>query len=103
MDNDKVHQKMHVSRVKKGIERTLHTAEFEGIVIHNFIDEEIEWATLEERQRKTNNWLTVLITEYKRDEDRILEELGLEHKKFDHKDYRKKKREALNLDDLDTL
>ena len=109
LETDKKEKIVRKSRIKKGIERTINTAKYESIVIHSFIDEEIEWSTITERQRKTNDWLTVLITEFKRDYDRIMEELGMEEKKaffkngVEEKDYRPAAGVETELDNLDTL
>lgn len=72
---------LRTSRIIKGIKRTLNTAAYESIVIEDAIEEEITWKTPEERMRKIQNWETVFLDEFKKSHDRILEELGLSHKK----------------------
>lgn len=96
-------------RIKMGIERTLSTAKFEGIVIHYEIDEEITWSDLAERQRKVQSWETVLTKEFQGAHDRILEELKLSHKKayfknyLEDKDTRPDPYDGDQYDDLDEL
>jgi anthranilate/para-aminobenzoate synthase component II len=102
-----VEAQLRKSRIHKGIARTLNTAKYESIVIEDHIDEEIEWSTLEERDKKINNWETILITRYKQFHDRVMNELGLEHKvayfKESEPDYRNEPGTANELDDLDGL
>lgn len=84
MKNDKVQaEQMPVrkSKVSKTIQRLLSTAKFENITITESIEEEIEWRTLEERDKKINNWNTIIINQYKDTEEAVLSELGLEIKK----------------------
>lgn len=118
--NDEVQQKekladegklpLRTSRITKGIKRTLNTAAYETIVIEDSIEEEITWKTKEERDLKVENWEKVLIESFKKSHDKILDELGLSHKKA----YFKKVSEETakryvqepvkkNLDDLDAL
>lgn len=68
------------SKIRKGIQRTLNTAKFEQIVIYDEIEEVIEWTTPQERQKKINNWDTVLVKQFKKTHDEILAELNLSHK-----------------------
>lgn len=67
--------------IRKSIRRTLNTAQFETLVIEDYIEEKIEWRDLAERQTKENNWTTILITQFKQTHDRVLNELGLSEKK----------------------
>jgi hypothetical protein len=69
------------SRIKFGISRTLNTAKYENVVILHEVEEDITWKTVDERQSKLKNWETVFVKEYKDSHDRILQELGLTHKK----------------------
>ncbi len=123
MSNDKVQAGPPVRKsvIRKSIQRTLSTAKFEGIVIHDEIEETIEWTTLEERQRKIKNWETLLLTTFKKSHDNILGELGLSHKKAYGVDYLDKdtrpevtdrvatpgdnqsERQGYELDGLDTI
>jgi len=105
------------SVIRRDIKRTLSTAQYETLVIEVGIEEEIEWNNLEERHTKINNWNTLLIQDFKESSDRILEELGITHKKAYFKNpteetkakYQKpaqaqaKKEDTFNLDDLDSL
>lgn len=119
MDNAKVQTessdtpvKVRKSIIRKSIQRTLSTGKFETIVIQDGIEEEIEWTTLDERQKKLKNWETLLIQGFKQSHDRILDELSLSHKKAffknnleDKSDYQIDlgEPESRKLDDLDAL
>ncbi len=106
IDNSKTSRK---GRVKLGLQRTLSTEKFQSIVIHYELDEEIEWSTPSEREKKLLNWETILTREFKQIHDRVLDELKLTHKKayfVDHleKDDRPEPSDGLDgLDDLDSL
>lgn len=106
-ENDNTTSIKRKSRIHKGIERTLNTAKFESIVIHDYIDEEIEWTTLEERDKKVNNWEGLLINRFKVFHDKVMNELRLEHKvayfKESEPDYRAEPGKTNELDDLDSL
>ena len=103
------HSKSTKGRVQLGIQRTLSTEKFQSIVIHYDIDEEIEWQTLSEREKKIMNWQTVVTNEFKQIHDRVLEELKLRHKRayfVDHtdKDLRPDLSDGIDaLDDLGSL
>jgi len=96
-------------RIKLGLQRTLSTEKFQSVVIHYELDEEIEWTTPSEREKKVMNWETILTREFKQVHDRVLSELDLSHKKayfVDHleKDTRPEPGQGLDgLDDLDSL
>jgi len=113
---EKKQKQTRTSVIKRGIKRTLKTAEYESLVIEIGFDEEVEWSSLSERQQKIDNWNTLLLQDYKQTSDKILSELGLTHKKayfvnpsentikkfktdIDETDAS----ERLDLDDLDTL
>jgi len=97
------------SKIRLGIERTLTTARYESIKIIDQIEEEITWNTVEERQKKKQNWETVLLQSFKKSHDRILEELNLSHKKayfvnhVEEKDCRPEPGSTHELDELDSL
>lgn len=109
-------KKTRKSKIIRGIKRTLSTAQFETLVIEIGFEEEIEWTTPSERQKKIDNWNTLLIKDFKQSSDRILQELGITHKKAYFKNptqetmskYKVQAKEdavsrGLDLDDLDTL
>ncbi len=107
-------KKTRTSVIRKGIKRTLSTAQFETLVIEESMEETIEWNDLKERDQKLNNWDTVLLQRFKITHDRVLEELGLDHKKAyfknptaatveKYKHVAEKNSGKLDLDDLDTL
>lgn len=102
--------KVRKSVIRKSIQRTLSTAKYESIVIHDEIEEEIEWSSLEEREKKINNWTTLLLKEFQQSHDRILDELKLSHKKahfknsIEDKDNRPEPGSELDdIENLDTL
>lgn len=84
---EQVKPKLHVSRVRKALKRTLKTADFEGVVIEESIDEEVEWETLSERKKKLSNWNKILLDQFKETHDYALHELG---PLCEHKAYKKK-------------
>lgn len=110
---------MRTSVIKKQIRRTLSTAQFETLVIEDGFEEIIEWRTISERDKKIDNWDVILLQRFKKSHDKILDELGLSHKKAYFKNpsletkakYLKQKKlsdqpesvRGLNLDDLDIL
>jgi len=107
MNNDKEVNQKRVSKINKGIQRTLTTAKYESIVIFSHIEEEIEWTDIEERERKSRNWDTFLIEDFKQTHDSVLEELGLCEKKayfrnaLDTDDRPEPETSLENLDSLD--
>ncbi len=109
-------KKTRKSKIIRGIKRTLSTAQFETLVIEIGFEEEIEWTTPSERQKKIDNWNTLLIKDFKQSSDRVLQELGITHKKAYFKNptqetmdkYAVQAKEdavtrGLELDDLDSL
>lgn len=95
------------STIRKSIRRTLNTAAYESIVIEESIEECISWSSLAEREQKENNWTTILISQYKASEKKVLSELGISEKKahFGSVSETTKQRTPVdaNLDALDTL
>lgn len=77
----KTETKVRRGKIIRGIKRTLSTAQFETLVIEIGFEEEIEWKTNTERQKKIENWNKVLIHEFKVSSDCILAGLGITHKK----------------------
>jgi hypothetical protein len=86
------------------------------LVIEVGFEEEIEWTTPSERQKKLDNWNTLLIKDFQQSSDRILQDLGITHKKAYFKNpnaetvqrYQTQAKEdaverGLDLDDLDSL
>ncbi len=112
----------HRGRITRGIKRTLSTGQFETLVIEISLDEEIEWSSISERQKKIDAWTTVLLQDFKESSDRILSELGITNKKAyfknptpatiekyshlaaeDEMPTKKVVERGLDLDDLDTV
>lgn len=95
------------SKIRKGISRTINTAKFESVVIHDEIEEVVEWSSLEERQAKIDNWNSILISNFQKTHDEVMEQLGLGEKKayfktLEDKDNRADPAEMKNiLDELD--
>lgn len=119
MNNEKK-AKTRRSLINRAIKRTIQTAQFESLVIEVSIEEEIEWSTLSERQKKIDNWTTLLLQDFKQSADRIIADLGFTHKKayFNNPSEETKEKfkavadaqergldldTLLDLDDLDTL
>ncbi len=102
---------IRTSIIKKSIKRTIKTAQYESLVIEHGFEETIEWKNLSERDKKIENWETVLLQEYKRSHDSILEELGFSEKKayFNNpssatiQKFQHQAKSSDDLDDLDTL
>jgi hypothetical protein len=69
------------SEVTRSISRKLNTAQFETIEIRESWSETVTWTTLEERDQKLKNWEALLLQSYVGTHDRILDALGLQHKK----------------------
>jgi len=92
MDNGKVQTNLRTSKIRKGISRTLSTAAFESVVIHDEIKEEVTWSSLEERDRKVANWEMLLIQSFKQLHEKVLEELDLSHKRAHFKNNKKETR-----------
>lgn len=112
-------KKTRKSRIIRSIKRTLSTGQFETLVIEIGFEEEIEWTTPSERQKKIDNWTGLLIKDFQQSSDRILQDLGITHKKayFKNptpetiekykpqakKDAQSRGMDLDDLDDLDTL
>lgn len=107
-------KKIRTSKIIRGIKRTLSTAQFETLVIETGFEEEIEWTSVSERQKKIDSWNTLLIKDFKETSDRILQELGITHKKAyfknptqetmdKYKVQAEQDKRGLDLDDLDSL
>lgn len=107
-------KKIRTSKIIRGIKRTLKTAEYESLVIEIGFEEEIEWTSASERQKKVENWNTLLIKDFKESSDRILKELGITHKKAyfknptqetmdKYKTQAEEDKRGLDLGDLDSL
>lgn len=112
MAKEKEEQKVRHGRISRAIKRTLKTADFESLVIEIGFEEEIEWTTPSERQKKIENWTKVLLHDFKVSSDKILADLGITHKKAYFKDPNSETIEkykhlaeaqsrGLDLDDLD--
>lgn len=112
--SDEKKAKIRKSLVNRAIKRTIQTAQYESLVIEVGIEEEIEWTTLSERQKKIDNWTTLLLQDFKQSSDRIITDLGFTHKKayFNNPSEETKEKfksiadaqeRGLDLDDLDTL
>ena len=110
MSNEEVQPEMErESVITMGVSRTLSTAKFESIVIHQTIEEKITWKDLKERDKKRKNFETIFLQQYKESHDRILDELNLSHKKayfvnhLDEKDNRPDPHADDDMVDIDKL
>lgn len=69
---------MAKSKIIKGINRKIQTKTFEQVDITCHIEEEITWESLQEREKKTNKITDMLIDDFKKTYNEVLEVLGVE-------------------------
>ena len=93
-------------KLRLGLQRKLQTEKYQNLVISYDLEENLEWESLTERNKKVMNWQSVLTTEFKEVCDRIMKELGLSHIKAyveDGPDYSPVPGAPTELDNLDGL
>jgi len=71
---------MKKSKIRKAIFRKLNTAQYENVDIIVDIEEEIEWNTIEERMKKTENITKILVLDFIRTQEQALKELNINKK-----------------------
>ncbi|KKM93023.1 hypothetical protein LCGC14_1212570 [marine sediment metagenome] len=71
---------MKKSKIKKSITRKLSTAQYESIDVTVEIEEEVEWDTVEDRMKKTENISKILIIDFNNTIAKTLEEMNLKKK-----------------------
>jgi len=65
------------SRIRKSICRTIQTAKFESLVVEVSFDEDVEWTNTQERQRKSENIMKLLLKDFENSMQMAKEQLGL--------------------------
>jgi len=78
--------KKRVSKISKSISRTYNVAKFESLVVQVSFEDEIEWETLEERKRKSDNITKLLINDFEVTKVEAFKELDVELKNAYFKD-----------------
>jgi len=71
---------MKKSIIKKSITRKLSTAQYETLDIHVEVEEEVEWETVEERMRKSDNISKILVIDFVSTLTKSLEQMNLSKK-----------------------
>lgn len=74
------------SRISKSIERIFNIAQYESLKICVHIEEEIEWSSLSERNKKSDNWTKVLIEDFNTTVKAVFDNQKIESYKAFHKD-----------------
>jgi hypothetical protein len=74
------------SRISKSIERIFNIAQYESLKVCVHIDEEIEWASLSERNKKSDNWTKVLMEDFNTTVKAVFDNQKVESYKAFHKD-----------------
>ena len=86
--------------VTRNISRTLQTAKYFSLVITGGAQDTIEWSTLKERQEKMDNLTTLAIEDFRKEHDRVLNELQLAEVHAFAKDAVKEANESKSIEDL---
>jgi len=68
------------SIIKKSITRKLSTAQYETLDIHVEVEEEVEWETMEERMKKSENISKILVIDFVSTLTKSLEQMNLSKK-----------------------
>ena len=66
------------SMIKKGVTRKLNTAKYETCDIFAEISQEVEWGSVEELMKKSENVGKLVLEDYQRFELKTLQELNLD-------------------------
>ena len=72
--------KKRKSVIRKRLTRNLNTARFEQLEVSVEVEEEVEWATLRERDEKVANWSKVLLRDFTQTINEACGVLGVQHK-----------------------
>jgi len=76
---------VRVGRIRKSIERIYNVAPYESLKVVVGIDEEIEWSTLAERQKKTKNWTKLLVKDFNETVEDVFKDQDVSEHKVFHK------------------
>jgi len=71
-------EKTKKSIIKKSINRKIQTASFEQLDINIEIQEEVEWSTPKERLEKTEKVTTVLVIDFIKTFNKVVEQLNID-------------------------
>ena len=77
---------VRTSKISKRISRTFRIGEYKSLVVDVNYEEEIDWSTLPERMKKSDNITKLLLTDFQKTVITSFEELGLTEKKATYKD-----------------
>lgn len=78
--NEKEEVAKRVSKVTKSISRKFNVAKYENLVVNVSYDENIEWADLKERQKKSEDITKLLLIDFGQTTKDVFKELGIEEK-----------------------
>lgn len=71
---------MKKSIIKKSIFRKIQTAKFEQVDINIEVEEEIEWKSVQERMKKTDQVTKILLLDFVQTFNKVVGELGVDRK-----------------------
>jgi len=93
------------SVITKSISRTIHTREYENLIVSVNIQENIEWATMSDRIEKTKGVTKTLVDDFKKTLLDVMRELELSHKPavVKNKNFEDGKKNKQNVDDKGTV
>ena len=80
MSESKEESTKRTSKITKSVSRKFNVAKYENLVIHVSYEEDIEWADLKERQKKSGDVTKLLLSDFEQTKKEVFEELGLEEK-----------------------
>jgi len=89
------------SKVVKSIRRIYNVAQYESLELVLNYEEEIEWADVKERQKKSRNITTLLLNDFKDTRKQVFEELNTSEKKAYFKNAIKSMGNVSELEDLE--
>ena len=87
--------------VTKGITRTIQTANYFSLTIHHTAQDTIEWSDLEERDKKISNLNKLVIKDFVKNHDTVLDQLKLGQQHAFTTDHVAKKRSMTTANSLD--
>jgi hypothetical protein len=91
------------SKISKRISRTFRIGEYKSLVVDVNYEEEIDWSTLPERMKKSENITKLLLTDFQKTVISSFEELGLVEKKATYKDSSSSSPKKIDLPDEDLI
>jgi len=94
-------KKKRVGRISKSIERIYNIAPYESLKITVRLEEDIEWGTLKERQKKSANWTKILTQDFNDTATGVFKDQNVSEHKVFHKNSAVEKDGSKDLNDLD--